>query len=130
MSIRYIVYVSRLADPEGPGAVANIIRKARANNTARGITGALIYDGERFCQYLEGEPDAIERTFAAIERDPRHDGICVLASGEAVASRYGKWSMAYAYAATAELIDSIGKPHVAAVPDAFQAVLARCDTDA
>ena len=127
--MRYIVYVSRLVDPQGPGAVAGIIRKARSNNAVRGITGALIYDGERFCQYIEGEPRTIERTFATIERDPRHDDVRVLASGESTVPRYANWSMAYAYAGSAELIDTIGDPRLPAVADTFQAVLAQCDAE-
>lgn len=130
MTVRYIVYISRLADPLGPGAVPAVIRKARVNNAIRGITGALIFDGERFCQYIEGDPDEIVRTFTAIERDARHDGLRVLASGYAQRRRFEQWSMAYVHPVTPDLIDEVAELGMRAVADTFAAALARCDLEA
>ena len=98
MSLRYLIYTSELSDPGGAATVPFVIRTARVNNAVRGITGALIFDGERFCQYIEGAPDAIVR------------------------------SMAYVYAATADVIDAIGDRTVPGVAEAFTHALARCDT--
>ena len=130
MSLRYLIYTSRLIDERGPAAVPSIIRVARTNNAIRGISGALIFDGERFCQYIEGDSDEIVRTFAAIETDVRHADIRVLASGLAEKPRFGQWSMAYVYAATPELIDTIDDRMVPAVGDAFERALAQCDAEA
>ena len=129
MSLRYLIYTSDLCDPDGPAAVPSVIRVARTNNAIRGISGALIFDGERFCQYIEGDPDEIVRTFTAIEKDPRHTRIRVLASGSVDEPRFGRWSMAYVYAVTPELIESIGSRTVTGVAEAFEYALAQCDAD-
>lgn len=52
-----IVYSSQLAPSVPAECVADIVRTARQFNAAHGITGLLVFDGQRFCQYLEG-PDA------------------------------------------------------------------------
>ena len=129
MPLRYLIYTSVLSDPQGPAAVPAVIRVARTNNAIRGISGALIFDGERFCQYIEGDPDEIVRTFTAIEKDARHTGIRVLASGSVNAPRFARWSMAYVYAVTPELIDTIDSPTVPGVAEAFEQALAQCDAD-
>lgn len=129
MSLRYLIYTSELCDPAGAATVPFVIRAARVNNAIRGITGALIFDGERFCQYLEGDPDEIVRTFAAIEKDARHAHLRVLASGVVDVPRFARWSMAYVYAATAEVIDAIGDRSVPGVAEAFKHALAQCDAD-
>lgn len=129
MLVRYLVYISRLADPRGPAAVPAVIRGARTNNAIRGITGALIFDGGRFCQYIEGDPDEIERTYASIACDPRHDEIRVLASGYAPVQRFSRWSMAYVYAVTPELIELIGRGPLPSVADAFESALEHCDME-
>ena len=130
MSLRYLIYTSELSDPAGAATVPYIIRTARTNNAIRGITGALIFDGERFCQYIEGAPDEIVRTFAAIEEDPRHTNLRVLASGVVDLPRFVRWSMAYVYAATADVIDAIGDRTVPGVAEAFTHALAQCDAQA
>ena len=130
MRVRYVVYTSHLADPAGPALVPGIIRAARANNAIRGITGALIYDGERFCQYIEGAPDEMERTYDAIRNDPRHDRIEVLASGDAPSQRFADWSMGFVYAALPALIDRLSERPVGSVADAFENALADCDIEA
>ena len=129
MTLRYLIYTSLLTDPSGVAAVAAVIRTARTNNAIRGITGALIFDGERFCQYIEGDPDELIRTFAAIEKDPRHTRLRVLASGVAEQPRFTHWSMAYVYAVTPELIDTIDSRTVPGVADAFESALAQCDAE-
>ena len=130
MDVRYLVYTSRLVDPAGPAAVPSIIRNARLNNATTGITGALMFDGERFCQYIEGLPHQIGRTYAAIERDRRHDSLALLASGESSSRRFARWSMAYVYAVTPELIESIAGLAGPEVADAFERALAQCDLEA
>ena len=87
----------------------------------------MIFDGERFCQHIEGDPDEIVRTFTATEKDPRHTRVRVLASGSVQAPRYAQWSMAYVYAATPDLIDAIGSRTVPGVAEAFETALSQCD---
>lgn len=78
LPIQRFLYISRLAPTTPNSAVGLILRQARERNRAHGIGGALVFDGERFCQLLEGPPDSVDPLAASIERDPRHGSFHVL----------------------------------------------------
>lgn len=127
--IKYLIYVSRLTDPRGPAAVTEIIRTARTENAIHGITGALVFDGERFCQYVEGEAGDVDRLKRAIAADRRHAEMQVLSEDEVTTRRFSVWSMAYAFAADSSLIDTIVNEQRAGMPIFFENALSRCDLD-
>jgi FAD-dependent sensor of blue light len=108
-----ITYIST-ARPELPAeAIDQILAASRRNNHADGITGLLLYDGYRFLQALEGEPQRVRRTFERITADPRHRAIVTLGSYEVTARSFGDWSMASQRVGIAsgntvtELVDSL-----------------------
>jgi hypothetical protein len=76
--------------------IENILAKSRANNSTRGITGALLFNSGFFAQVLEGPLEQVERTFETIQRDMRHDDISVLECGNVPHRDFPQWSMAYA----------------------------------
>jgi len=78
LPIQRFLYVSRLAPTTPSSAIGLILRQARERNRAHGIGGALVFDGERFCQLLEGPPDGVNPLSIRIERDPRHGSFHVL----------------------------------------------------
>ncbi|MBB5060693.1 hypothetical protein HDF16_005429 [Granulicella aggregans] len=82
--------------------IAKILAKSRANNPARGITGALMFNSGFFAQVLEGPLEQVERTFETIQRDMRHDDISVLQCGNVPQRDFPEWSMAYAKADSGE----------------------------
>ena len=49
-----VLYVSTLAPDQPLQVVAEIAAHARPANASMDITGLLIFDGQRFCQQLEG----------------------------------------------------------------------------
>ncbi len=73
-----LLYVSRLAADADSGVVAAVTAVSRPRNDACGISGALLFDGERFCQMLEGAETEIRALMARIELDPRHCRVMVL----------------------------------------------------
>lgn len=75
--------------------VANIVKRARAFNAGHGMTGVLVFDGERFCQYVEGPVQEMEKLVLRLESDSRHRSVEVLLSGLSEARRFPSWSMAY-----------------------------------
>lgn len=89
--LMYISSVRAGAD----AAVAPILMASRRNNDRDGITGFLYADGRRFLQVLEGEKEAVERTFARISTDPRHCAIVVLSRRAIEAREFGDWAMAH-----------------------------------
>lgn len=91
-SVLQMFYVSRCRAPAQ--ALDELIDVARRNNEQRGITGALLYTGGHFAQVLEGPEDAVRRTMASIERDPRHTAVRRLLEAPMPRRLFGLWSMA------------------------------------
>ena len=56
-----LLYVSSIAPESEVNIVGQIAREARAKNARQGITGLLVFDGERFCQHLEGSSAPIKQ---------------------------------------------------------------------
>ncbi|AVP58056.1 BLUF domain-containing protein [Pulveribacter suum] len=89
-------YHSTLAGGHGATCVGAIIKAARAFNATHGITGVLLFDGERFCQYIEGAPGALDTLVRRIRRDARHKDVVTLLHEPLYGGRrYPSWSMAF-----------------------------------
>ncbi|MEF7614615.1 BLUF domain-containing protein [Aquincola sp. MAHUQ-54] len=67
-----ILYTSELEPGVPVSAIAHIVRLARARNAKEGITSVLVFDGARFCHYIEGPPDAVHALALRIAEDGRH----------------------------------------------------------
>lgn len=92
--MRQLLYISSRNPREGNTDVIAILAQSQRNNRAAGVTGLLWTDGTRFLQVLEGEPDAVEATYARIAADRRHAAIVVLQDRTVEAREFGDWSMA------------------------------------
>ncbi|MDH5856991.1 BLUF domain-containing protein [Lampropedia aestuarii] len=89
-------YHSQLADSYGAVCVSDIIKTARLFNATHGITGVLVFDGTRFCQYFEGPETAVRHLIASIQKDPRHTAFTPLLDAPLTGPRvYEGWVMAY-----------------------------------
>ncbi len=103
-----LVYVSRHSRILTDAELNGILTSARHNNKASGLTGVLVCLNGRFVQALEGPQDAVEATFARIERDSRHTDVKTVHLDGVETRMFGGWSMGYrripdnATAATAE----------------------------
>ncbi|MGJ7580172.1 BLUF domain-containing protein [Variovorax sp. RHLX14] len=91
-----ILYCSVLSPSEPPLVVGQIVGQARARNAERGITGLLVFDGSRFCQHIEGPPDAVDALMSRISHDPRHLDVRVLFSGQRLERRYKRFDLGFA----------------------------------
>jgi hypothetical protein len=96
--LHYWLYVSRCRLPSAwaPKTIHDIVAISRARNSGFKVTGALLFTGSRFAQYLEGPKEAIERLQASIRRDLRHDAVSTVAEDETATRSFGDWSLAYA----------------------------------
>ncbi|ROP61315.1 BLUF domain-containing protein [Curtobacterium sp. PhB115] len=90
-----IVYMSRAVVPFDDDALAVLLRQARLNNEALGVSGLLVAKGGRFMQLLEGPAWSVDDRFAAIARDPRHGEVKSLVREDIDRRRFDGWSMAY-----------------------------------
>lgn len=82
---------ARLTDAE----LEVVLIGSRVRNARRGITGVLLKRDDRIAQYLEGEPEAIERTFAAIAASPLHHDVTVLDRLDGVDRIFDRWHMGF-----------------------------------
>lgn len=100
MPIRAVVYVS--AAGEGiagdklglsSGKLDQIVDDAAWFNRTAGVTGVLLFDGERFLQYLEGPEDGLSVAYSRVLGASSHNGIVELQRGRVGQRRLPFWPM-------------------------------------
>jgi hypothetical protein len=89
-----LTYISTATTAVDQVQVDAILAASRRNNGADGITGLLLYDGQRFLQALEGPADAVNAAYTRIKADPRHRAVVMLSSRQVEARAFGEWAMA------------------------------------
>ncbi len=94
-ALTVLVYRSTHTSALTPTALHLLVERARIRNARLAVTGALLYDGTRFMQCLEGPPAAVESIYAAIGEDGRHKGISLLCQQTAARRDFPKWSMGF-----------------------------------
>ena len=93
-----LVYVSRNDVVGGDRVrmeVDRILATARRRNPSMGVTGALLFNQNRFAQVLEGPQEAIQDLFTRIQLDERHSEVHLLAFEEVTERTFASWSMAF-----------------------------------
>jgi hypothetical protein len=90
-----VLYVSTLAPDQSVQVVAEIAARARRANQELDITGLLIFDGQRFCQQLEGPQKAVLKLIERIRNDHRHVNVEVLHHGPVPERRFQEFSLAF-----------------------------------
>jgi hypothetical protein len=73
-----------------------IVREARNKNQKQDITGLLVFDGLRFCQYLEGPEGTVRSLIERLRQDNRHIELSVKEHGPLLGERRFVWAMGYA----------------------------------
>ncbi|WP_343590695.1 BLUF domain-containing protein [Paracidovorax wautersii] len=90
-----ILYTSLFSQDQPLSAIAGIAGHARRQNLRRGITGLLVFDGQRFGQQLEGPEDEVRALLQRIRDDPRHLYVEVLHHGPIPLRRFRNFSLAF-----------------------------------
>ncbi|WP_423178820.1 MULTISPECIES: BLUF domain-containing protein [unclassified Stenotrophomonas] len=98
MPIQAVVYVSG-ADVEiagdklglSNGKLDQIVDDAARFNRDAGVTGVLLFDGERFLQYLEGPEDGLSVAYSRVLGASSHNGIVELQRGRVGQRRLPFW---------------------------------------
>ena len=73
----------------------HILSRARDNNSALSVTGALLFNRDYFAQVLEGPRAAVENIFERIQRDRRHGQVTVVDNGWTETRDFPDWAMAH-----------------------------------
>lgn len=93
-----LIYVSLPSASVGGGDVFDIIQKSASRNTARGITGFLLFAEGLFFQCIEGTSAALDGLMSDLARDPRHHAITELSRKPISERAYPNWAMKRVYA--------------------------------
>jgi Sensors of blue-light using FAD len=115
-----IIYSSKAATPMQTDDLQELLDSARANNAAKGITGALIYAEGIFLQILEGDKVLLQELMAKIRRDLRHESVFVVRESEVAKAIFGSWKMAYVSATPKQVAKWAG---VAAANEATESLI-------
>ena len=76
--IKRINYISSFVQEMSDEEIEALARQAAKNNAEKDITGVLMAKGGVFFQIIEGPEENIDRLFANILKDPRHEKIVTL----------------------------------------------------
>jgi hypothetical protein len=94
-ALRSLTYVSQTTDAMSEAAFTQLGLEAARLNALDGITGLLVFNGQRFCQTIEGSSAAIDSLLTRLEADPRHCGLQVIEDEAIPARRFRSWDMQF-----------------------------------
>ena len=66
----------------------------------------LVFDGQRFCQQLEGPQKAVLKLIERIRNDPRHINVEIVHNGPLAGRRFQQFSLAFS---TLEDVDALAR---------------------
>ena len=125
-----LLYISDLAPGSRATEVSRIVASSRRRNAADGLTGLLIFDGDRFCQYVEGPPASIAALRERLDRDARHVRMEALIEGPfAGPRRFSDWRLGYVDVVDADDLDAMRGLDGDAAMAAFERLLPRLDVE-
>ena len=122
-----VLYVSTLAPDQPLQVVAEIAAHARPANASMDITGLLIFDGQRFCQQLEGTQKQVLSLVERIRLDPRHTDVNVVHHGPLAVRRFKQFDLGYASVDGEDALAVLEQLDGQAAIEAFTAMLSAVD---
>jgi hypothetical protein len=96
MALKRLRYVSKARSGLTEAEIATLVDSSDINNSAREITGVLIYANGHFFQVLEGPDEAVDALYAKIANDDRHSDVMMLDAGVVEERLYASWGMRWA----------------------------------
>ncbi len=90
-----LLYISRAVGAITTTMTGSILASARVHNRVAGITGVLCQGQGLFIQILEGERSNVNRLYATLIKDKRHQDVEMVAIEEIQTRRFPEWSMAH-----------------------------------
>jgi hypothetical protein len=90
-----LLYISRAVGAITTTMTGSILASARLHNRVAGITGVLCQGQGLFIQILEGERSTVNRLYATLIKDKRHQDVELVAIEEIQTRRFPEWSMAH-----------------------------------
>lgn len=88
-----ILYLSRASFDFEAETLRELRASASARNKQLGIAGYLCYEEGKFIQYIEGEPEIVNKLMGRISKDPRHRVLNTLVDDNLHTRRFPQWNM-------------------------------------
>ena len=93
MTLRSLAYTSLARLDLDENDLTRIHESARHLNALDGITGLLVFNGSRFLQIVEGNPEAIDDLIERLRSDDRHSAIEIRDDRRVDRRSFPDWSM-------------------------------------
>ena len=90
-----LTYVSEPAQEMSLLGLMRLLYHSYLRNTSAGVTGALIFDNNRFGQVIEGPRAQIEDLWVKIKKDTRNKNIHLVESKPIEHRSFSKWTMVF-----------------------------------
>jgi hypothetical protein len=90
-----VTYLSSATHPMSTDDLLGLLRKCQVKNSARAVTGMLLYGNDTFLQTLEGQDDTVDGLYAKIRDDERHTNVKLLLRKPIEHRHYADWSMGF-----------------------------------
>lgn len=107
-SLIHLIYTSAATIEFTESDLIELLNKARAKNSALGITGMLLFEKGSFFQILEGMPSAIDALYQTIEQDKRHKNVVTIIREPIVLRSFAEWTMGYSEISQNEISEITG----------------------
>lgn len=91
----FLVSLTYTSEMTGSMDFMDILEVSRVNNERDGITGILLFCNDSVVQCLEGSRVAVNKAYARIVRDKRHQNPMLVDYRILAARCFSKWSMGY-----------------------------------
>ena len=105
--MKRMIYCSQATVDFSPEELIALLELSRVNNQASGLTGMLLYSSQSFLQMLEGDPAALEETYARIVADDRHVNLRLLMNSDVPARLFPDWTMGFEHIDDEELAEDL-----------------------
>ena len=90
-----VTYLSQASSPLSADDLLGLLDQCHRNNTAKGLTGMLLFGNGTFLQSLEGEKSVVDPLVDRIAKDPRHRDMKILRRDDITERQYSEWSMGF-----------------------------------
>lgn len=97
MTLISLVYVSFARHPMSEDDLRALLEECRTNNEKLNVTGMLLYRNGFFIQALEGDEEVVEKLYAEILKDPRHQNVLRVYTASIKARSFPSWTMGFNY---------------------------------
>lgn len=90
-----LIYASTALSAWGTEDLLKLLKECRAHNSAKNITGILLFSNNTFLQVLEGDEASVNSMYALIEKDPRHTDVTIIEKQPIIERAFPYWSMGF-----------------------------------